>query len=208
LEGRGALSPLSAPPIFTAPSFTQVEGPGLHYMQSLTLPESPRYSARTNFLGHALVSWRIKPHNSHMLITETLTWRIVELRAKKGWSQSRLAEEAGITQSTLSRIENGTQEPRAQTLVKIADALDVEYRALLESGEGPPGKRSGLTKLLIQVSEIDSALEDLPVEKKTELLEFLLDQTKYDYMKDILRIAIGRMDEGEITHIKEIFDTS
>jgi transcriptional regulator with XRE-family HTH domain len=142
-----------------------------------------------------------------MLIREAVTWRIVELRAKKGWSQSKLAEEAGITQSTLSRIENGTQEPRAQTLVKIADALGVEYRALLESGEGPPGKQSGLTKLVVQVAEIDSALEDLPVEKKAEILEFLVDHTKYDYMKDILKEAVGRMDEGEITHIREMFDT-
>jgi len=142
-----------------------------------------------------------------MLISAAVKWRIAELRAKKGWSQAKLAEEAGLTQSTLSRIESGAQEPRAQTLVKIADALDVEYKALLESGEGPPGKQSGLTKLIIQIKEIDSALEDLPVEKKAEILEFLADQTKYDYMRDLLRIAIGRMDEGEITHVGEIFDT-
>jgi transcriptional regulator with XRE-family HTH domain len=143
-----------------------------------------------------------------MPITETLILRISELRAKKGWSQSRLAAEAGITQSTLSRIENGTQEPRAQTLVKIADALDVDYKTLAESGEGPPGKRSGLTKLIIQIREIDSALEDLPVEKKAEILEFLVDQTKYEGMKEILKIAIGRMDDGEITRIQDVFDTS
>jgi transcriptional regulator with XRE-family HTH domain len=143
-----------------------------------------------------------------MLIREAVNLRISELRAKKGWSQSRLAEEAGITQSTLSRIENGTQEPRAQTLVKIANALAIEYRALTESGEGPPGKQSGLVKLMMQIREIDSTLEDLPVEKKAEILEFLVDHTKYEYMKDILKTAIGLMDDGEITNIQEIFDTS
>ena len=66
-----------------------------------------------------------------MLTREAVKLRIVELRAKKGWSQSRLAKESGIGQGTLSRIETGTQEPRAQTLVKIADALDVEVYDLL-----------------------------------------------------------------------------
>jgi len=140
-----------------------------------------------------------------MLTREAVKLRIVELRAKKGWSQSRLAKESGIGQGTLSRIETGTQEPRAQTLVKIADALDVEYRALLESGEGPLGKRSGLAKLMARISEIDWALEDLSTEKKAAVLEFLADQCKDEGVREVLRDALERMDAGEITDIKDMF---
>ena len=54
------------------------------------------------------------------------TLRIRQLRKAAGLSQAELASAAGITQSTVSRIENGTIALDAESGAKIAHALGVE----------------------------------------------------------------------------------
>lgn len=51
-------------------------------------------------------------------------------RALLGWSQSDLAERAGLSQTGIARIENGTNHPNSQTLAKIEQAFeenDIEF---------------------------------------------------------------------------------
>ena len=51
---------------------------------------------------------------------------IKELRRKKGLTQAKLAEIAGIRQGVLSYIESGrTKHPRIDTMTAIAKALGV-----------------------------------------------------------------------------------
>lgn len=47
-------------------------------------------------------------------------------------TRKQLAAEAGISQKALSKIENDEVEPRVSTLRKLADALEVDARELLE----------------------------------------------------------------------------
>jgi Zn-dependent peptidase ImmA (M78 family)/transcriptional regulator with XRE-family HTH domain len=54
-------------------------------------------------------------------------------RNARGMSQTELAEKIGITQSMISKIENGTAKPANDTLEKIAEVL--EYPASLFIGE-------------------------------------------------------------------------
>ena len=57
-----------------------------------------------------------------------------KLRQKKGWSQEKLAREAGISYITLVKIERGNIEnPKLQTLVKLARALGVSLDKLVGS---------------------------------------------------------------------------
>jgi transcriptional regulator with XRE-family HTH domain len=49
--------------------------------------------------------------------------RLSELRQARGWSQVKLAQEAGLDPSTVSRFEAGSREPERDTVLKIADAL-------------------------------------------------------------------------------------
>lgn len=56
---------------------------------------------------------------------------IRQLREKKGLSQQGLADDCGITKSQISRIEVATINTTVKTLVKIANALDVEPKELL-----------------------------------------------------------------------------
>ncbi len=55
--------------------------------------------------------------------------RVVELRKKKGLSQSDLAKQVGISYAQVGRYETKGAQPPAEVLKKIADALDttVDY---------------------------------------------------------------------------------
>jgi len=57
--------------------------------------------------------------------------KIKVVREKKGMSQADLAHEIGVDQSTICRIEAGNQRIYLDTLVAIADALEVKPAKLL-----------------------------------------------------------------------------
>jgi transcriptional regulator with XRE-family HTH domain len=57
---------------------------------------------------------------------------IKELRKKHKISQEELAKQAGITYSTLIKIESGANDnPTIKTMKKIADTLDVSLDELV-----------------------------------------------------------------------------
>ena len=66
--------------------------------------------------------------------------RLVAIRERRMWTQLRLAEEAGVSPTTVSGIESGRiSRPRFGTLRKLAGALGVDSGELLSgavSGEG------------------------------------------------------------------------
>ena len=51
--------------------------------------------------------------------------RIRHLRTEKGWSQERLAEEAGMHRTYMWGIEQGMRNPSVRHLIKLADALEI-----------------------------------------------------------------------------------
>ncbi len=55
-----------------------------------------------------------------------------ELRKQKGWTQERLARESNISYHTLIKLEqNGIQNPKIGTVIKLADALEVSLDELV-----------------------------------------------------------------------------
>jgi len=51
--------------------------------------------------------------------------RLKQFREEKGWSQTKLSEESGVSRVTINSLENGkVQVAKTDTLTKIADALD------------------------------------------------------------------------------------
>ncbi len=59
--------------------------------------------------------------------------RIRALRVAQGWSLEELAARARLSQSTLSRIENGQRRLALDSLVTLARALDTTLDQLVES---------------------------------------------------------------------------
>jgi XRE family transcriptional regulator, regulator of sulfur utilization len=53
------------------------------------------------------------------------------LRVREAMTQRELAAKAGITETTISRIERDEREPHMSTIRKLADALGVHPRALV-----------------------------------------------------------------------------
>lgn len=52
--------------------------------------------------------------------------KLKAIRALKGWSQSRLAEAAGVSPVTIATFESGKSDLRSATIVKLCDALGVQ----------------------------------------------------------------------------------
>ena len=63
------------------------------------------------------------------------TEKLRRLRREAALSQQELAERAGTTQETISRLERGHHAARGQTLRRLAEALGVKPRELMK-GEG------------------------------------------------------------------------
>jgi transcriptional regulator with XRE-family HTH domain len=62
---------------------------------------------------------------------------IRRLREEKGWTQAKLAVDAGIGVAAVSLIETGKRNPSATTLAKIAEALGVGVADLFPLGQAP-----------------------------------------------------------------------
>lgn len=56
--------------------------------------------------------------------------KIYELRAAKGWTDDELARAAGISKSTVNRIENNMVSPTLDTLVMLSEALNCNISEL------------------------------------------------------------------------------
>ena len=72
--------------------------------------------------------------------------RLVAIREGRMWTQRRLAQEAGLSPTTVSGIESGRiSRPRFSTLKKLAKALGVDPSELLShsSSSGQPGPAAG-----------------------------------------------------------------
>ena len=63
--------------------------------------------------------------------------RLKEIRNKKNITQIRLSIAAEVSQETISAYESGKALPSAETLIKIADFLDVSIDYLLERTDNP-----------------------------------------------------------------------
>ncbi len=70
----------------------------------------------------------------------TLAQRVRDQRYAKGWGPDELASRASISRTALYQIESGkTEQPRAATLRRIAQALDIPTEALLGAHLGVVG---------------------------------------------------------------------
>ena len=93
--------------------------------------------------------------------------RIVEFRTAKGWSEYQLAEEAGMTQSTISSWYRRHMTPSVPSLERICDAFDISLsQFFMESGSQP-------IVLTDKQVELINATNKLSPEQLDNLLIFL-----------------------------------
>jgi transcriptional regulator with XRE-family HTH domain len=68
-------------------------------------------------------------------VERVLAARLRELRGRRGWSLTRLAEETGLSKGMLSKIENAQTAPSLGTLARLATALDAPLTAFFRGLE-------------------------------------------------------------------------
>ena len=78
--------------------------------------------------------------------------RIRDVRAERGWTVRRLAEESRVDKNTVSEAERGLRKPNPITMYKLARALGVGVRDLFPLGQAP---LEGM--LLLEASDEDFA---------------------------------------------------
>lgn len=65
--------------------------------------------------------------------------RITQLREQRGWSNYRLAKQAGITQSTLSNLMHRGNSPTIETIRKLCVAFDITLVEFFSEDGAVPG---------------------------------------------------------------------
>ena len=85
--------------------------------------------------------------------------RISELREKAGYTQNRLAELSGVSQSHLRRVELGQSRITVDHLEMICDALGMSLKDFFDEGD--------------ENDEFSIAAATLTPKQKMRLLEFI-----------------------------------
>ena len=83
------------------------------------------------FSSH-LPIWKRMTQSRYDIEIVALGKNVRKFRKKKGWTQVDLETNSGITQADLSRIESGSLDVQFSSIVRIAEALDVPTKVLLD----------------------------------------------------------------------------
>ncbi|MCG7351422.1 MULTISPECIES: helix-turn-helix domain-containing protein [Roseomonas] len=125
------------------------------------------------------------PKKDELLIT--VGQRLVEVRKKRGWSQTQLAKLADCPTSSVFAAETGVHNISLLTLKRLADALDVDMRSLLP---GPELLLSPHDTSVASLKIIESALESITTDMGRsavmlqQLRQLLAEVMKPSHLKD------------------------
>lgn len=126
--------------------------------------------------------------------------RLKEVRELHGWSQTKLAEESGVSRDSISNYETGHREAYPATAKKLADALEVEIADLIEparevvlpKAEAPRGAgREDIPE------NLDRLLEQRGLSTRHLANENLYNTLKRASLEDTAQIAEEMYDEIE-----------
>lgn len=87
--------------------------------------------------------------------TNDLDYRLIGLQVRnyreaKSISQEQLAFQAGLSTTTIGKIERGLNNPKAATLLRIAHELEIPCRVLFENNENTRSLYSPQMQRLVQ----------------------------------------------------------
>lgn len=88
--------------------------------------------------------------------------RVIGYRTQRGLSQGELAEQLGMKQPQIARLESAEHNPTIDTLIKLVNALDIEFVIDIH-----PAKKAA--KLVNKRAQTTAAVSTTTVEQ-TELL--------------------------------------
>jgi transcriptional regulator with XRE-family HTH domain len=90
--------------------------------------------------------------------SETLGQRIAQLRARRGWTQERLAERIAASRVAVSQFEAGLALPSERTIVLLAGLFRMEPTDLIAGTSYPSAKAERLPAVACRHTEIELQL--------------------------------------------------
>jgi transcriptional regulator with XRE-family HTH domain len=89
---------------------------------------------------------------------ETLGQRIARLRARRGWTQERLAERLAASRVAVSHFEMGLALPSERTIVLLAGLFKLEPHELIAETSYPTAKAERLPPSACRYTEVEFQL--------------------------------------------------
>src|SRR5579872_3014687 len=92
-----------------------------------------------------------------------ISLRLKKLRAERGWSLDKAAEETGVSKAMLGQIEREESSPTIATLWKIASGFRTSFSSFIAEIQANPNEpiyRSGQTQ---QLHPTDKKIRVMPV---------------------------------------------
>ena len=114
-------------------------------------------------------------------------FRIARARKIANVSQKELAKRLGVTSPMVSQWENGVRSPRHSTLLRIAEALNIDVRELIASKK--PISDTGDTGYVLENTD--------QVNRYIDLLTYSSDVNSFFDICDKFGIAYIQSDDGE-----------
>lgn len=135
----------------------------------------------------------------------TLGLKIKEMRKRKGLTQKQLGALCGIADSNIRKYENGQQNPKIETLRKIANALDI---SVIENG----GHFELIDKNQISAKSIDRISPEILASYPD------LDQSLEDYIEELfanhclscktdIAITTDSLKDLDLNHRAELYNS-
>jgi DNA-binding XRE family transcriptional regulator len=89
------------------------------------------------FLARLMALERVMSRKTLEEVRQDLALNLKALRAEKGVAQERLALDAGVDRTVVSKIERAKTNPSLDVLLRLANQLDSSLSQLLESQKQP-----------------------------------------------------------------------
>ena len=116
--------------------------------------------------------------------------KIKEVRIRKGLTQKQLGDLCGIADSNIRKYENNKQNPKIETVKKIASALGVGIEVLegletFDSGEEFTKRRNEILNRISNKDTINNTFNIMNEKGQQKLAEYAEDLAKIpEYRKD------------------------
>lgn len=105
---------------------------------------------------------------------KTIGERIKKIRGDKGWTQERLAREAGLSKSFLSDVENNKTRVSGDNLLKISEVLGASLDFLMKGESGGVSEEADYVEIPANLSE---AAEELGISFRKTLVLLDIDKS-------------------------------
>lgn len=138
----------------------------------------------------------------------TLAENIKRIRKEKGLTQKKLGELCGINESNIRKYESGKQNPKIETIEKIANALQCPVYELRRTPQTPAEEEQYKILDIINMFPIDRIAKLLP-DPASNLEEFNDKMAKFERLlqKELENGTLESIEKGiSLTDLDPLFD--